>query len=188
MLRTHNDGPPFAESAEDRVVISSFRETPRLCTFSVAEPLNSYQALTTPPTSIGRSIAVTAADPCRYLDQVRHRDQLNSTRLLGERSNISGRRRIGHRDERGLIWIRPDTDESHMLIEAYPKAGAVLALPTLIPGGHWLLYNSDNGSPVNRISVHSARLDGHDQRKLFNTTGLPSTPCLVICSTCMDRH
>ena len=92
----------------------------------------------------------------------------------------------GTRD--GLVWFRPETADSHVLLrnDAAPAANlpssnpprsnslsSILLFPSLLPSNksaaiRWILYNSYDGTPSNGVSVRLASLDGAWQHELFH--------------------
>jgi hypothetical protein len=69
----------------------------------------------------------------------------------------------------GLRWFRPDGSGLRLLKNPDDQPGIVYSYPSLIPGGHWLLYNQSHGEGEGdtRFSLHLASLDGKVDQQIL---------------------
>ena len=72
--------------------------------------------------------------------------------------------------QRGLRWFRPDGSGARWIKRRDDEKGIVYSYPSLIPGGRWLLYNTEiEEGTTSRVSLHLASLDAKVDRQILKT-------------------
>jgi hypothetical protein len=66
----------------------------------------------------------------------------------------------------GLRWFRPDGSGLRWIRKRDENNGTAYSYPSLIPGGHWLVYNA---AVSDGFSAHFASLDGKVDREITRT-------------------
>jgi hypothetical protein len=66
----------------------------------------------------------------------------------------------------GLRWFRPDGTGLRWIKKRDENNGTAYSYPTLIPGGHWLIYNV---AVSDGFSVHFSSVDGKVDREIIKT-------------------
>ncbi len=66
-----------------------------------------------------------------------------------------------------LRWFQPDGSGLRQLRAPSPKEPGVLAVPSLLPGSQWVMYNSRAAAGASPFIVHLTTINGKTDRTLF---------------------